>query len=237
VNNERAAEIICRDLEQRIVSGDLPDNSPLPAEKELGLHYGASRTVVREAITALSHRGMLENRPRFRPVVKKPSYEAAFNSIGGIVQHFTSGRQGVETLFNSRVFVERALVREAAVRARSTDIKNLRSALAANEAAIESSEDFYRTDTDYHRIFYHIPCNPIFPAVHQAYTQWLADHWVKMETSPERNLMNYRSHKAIFDAVLERDADAAELVLEQHLKDAWDQVKHTFDVEDEIKNT
>jgi len=229
VIEERAADVICRDLEQRILSGELPDNSTLPAEKELGLHYGASRTVVREAITALSNRGMLENRPRFRPIVKKPGYEAAFDTMGSIVQHFTHAKEGVETLFNSRVFMERALVREAAVRARSDDIKNLRSALAANEAAIGISEDFYRTDTEFHRIFYSIPRNPIFPAVHHAYNQWLAEHWSKMDTSAERNLTNYRSHKSIFEAVLERDADAAESLLERHLEDAWDQIKHTFE--------
>ena len=125
--------------------------------------------------------------------------------------------------------MERALVREAAVRARSDDIKNLRSALAANEAAIGISEDFYRTDTEFHRIFYSIPRNPIFPAVHHAYNQWLAEHWSKMDTSAERNLTNYRSHKSIFEAVLERDADAAESLLERHLEDAWDQIKHTFE--------
>ena len=40
VDQERAADVIARDLERRIVTGELPDNSPLPAEKDLGQEYG-----------------------------------------------------------------------------------------------------------------------------------------------------------------------------------------------------
>ena len=71
---------------------------------------------------------MLENRPRFRPVVKKPGFDAAFDTVGGIVQHLINAKEGVETLFQSRVFLERALVREAAIRAQSSDIRELRAA-------------------------------------------------------------------------------------------------------------
>ncbi|MFT5894445.1 MAG: DNA-binding FadR family transcriptional regulator [bacterium] len=228
VSDERAADVIARDLERRIISGELANNKPLPPEKDLSSEYGASRTVVREAITALTNRGMLENRPRFRPTVRKPGFDAAFSTMGGIVQNLMGAKQGVETLFQSRVFLERALVREAAVRAQSADIRDLRAALAANKESINSSEEFHATDTDFHRVFYQIPRNPIFPAVHEAYTQWLAAHWKKMERSPERNAMNYQNHKAIYEAVLERDADAAESHLERHLVGAWEQIQDTF---------
>lgn len=234
VNDERAADVIARDIERRIISGDLPDNTPLPAEKKLGNEYGASRTVIREAITALTNRGMLENRPRFRPIVRKPGFDAAFSTMGGIVQHLTSAKQGVKTLFQSRVFLERALVREAAVRAQSSDIRDLRSALAANNAAIDNSEEFYATDIQFHRVFYGIPRNPIFPAIHEAYTLWLYEHWIKMERSPERNAHNYASHKAIYEAILERDADAAESHLERHLEDAWAFIESTIDVVENV---
>jgi DNA-binding FadR family transcriptional regulator len=230
VSAERASDIIAGDIERRIICGELPNNTPLPAENDLGREYGASRTVVREAITTLTNRGMLENRPRFRPVIRKPGFDAAFSNMGGIVKHLTNAKQGVETLFQSRVFLERALVREAAIRAKSSDIRDLRAALAANKQSIHSSEEFYATDTNFHRVFYRIPRNPIFPAVHEAYTQWLATHWKKMKRLPERNAINYESHKAIYEAILERDADAAESHLEKHLENAWEQLKDTLEV-------
>jgi len=223
-NSERAADVIARDLEQRILSGDIPDNTPLPAEKELCATYQASRTVIREVITALTHRGILENRPRFRPMVRKPGYQAAFETMGSIVQQLTHEKAGIRTLYQSRIFLERALVREAALRAQSADIKALKEALEENRAAIDSSEDFYATDVAFHRILYRIPQNPIFPAIHMALTQWLYEPWQRMERSPERNNRNYRQHHNILNAILERDPDAAEAALELHLNDAWDHV-------------
>lgn len=225
VSDERAADVVARDIERRIISGELLSNMPLPAEKDLCNQYGVSRTVIRETITALSSRGMLENRPRFRPIVRKPGFAAAFSTMGGIVQNLTSTKQGVESLFQSRVFIERALVREAATRAQSSDIRDLRAALTANRESISHADDFYATDTEFHRVFYRIPRNPIFPAIHDAYTQWLAHNWEKMERSPERNAHNYEDHKRMYEAIIERDADAAESHLERHLESAWKQLQ------------
>ncbi|MCP4386353.1 MAG: FCD domain-containing protein [Hyphomicrobiales bacterium] len=230
-SDHRAADIVVRGIERDILSGDLPDRSPLPAERDLMVKYGTSRTVIREAITALSNRGLVENRPRFRPIARMPGYDTALDAAGGIVKHLLSASGGVRTLYDSRIFLERALARDAATSARKTDIENLKEALAANQAAIGDSASFHATDIAFHRVLYQVPDNPIFPAIHQAYTSWLAPHWEKMLRSPERNRVNYQSHKAIFDAIVERDPDAAEQALASHLNAAWEYVRVTFEAD------
>jgi len=135
----------------------------------------------------------------------------------------------VENLYDSRVFFERALVREAAAVARKEDMRELRQALAANEQAIEDSDRFYETDIAFHGVLYRISRNPIFPAVHEGFTAWLSPYWEKMLRSPERNLVNYKSHERIFLAIQERDPDAAEEALGNHLRAAWEYVRVTFD--------
>ena len=227
----RAADAVIAQLEQQIMSGALEDHAPLPAERTLMEQFGTSRTVIREAISALSNRGLIENRPRFRPIVRKPDYETALTAVGGIVRHLLTEKGGVRNLYESRVFLERALVREAARSARKDDIARLKGALAANFDAIEDSDAFYATDVAFHGVLYSIPRNPIFPAIHEGYTSWLAPHWEKMLRSPERNLVNYRSHQAILDAILERDPDGAEEALVNHLRAAWEYVRVTFDRE------
>jgi DNA-binding FadR family transcriptional regulator len=216
-------------LEAKIMSGALRIDTPLPTERELKKQFNTSRTVIREAIAALSNRGLVENRPRFRPIVKKPDYTAALNAVGGVVGHLMSQPSGVKNLYESRVFFERALVREAAAAARREDIRQLRAALAANEQATGDSDRFYATDVAFHGVLYRIPRNPIFPAIHEAYTTWLSPHWEKMLRSPDRNLVNFKSHERIFLAIEERDADAAEEALISHLKAAWEYVRITFD--------
>ena len=226
---ERASARIIRHLEGEILSGALADRAPLPAERDLMARFGTSRAVVREAITALAHRGLVEHRPRFRPTVRKPGVESAFAAVGGIVGHLLGDERGVRNLYESRRFVERALAREAALHARREDIEELRAALDANAAATADSDAFYETDVAFHGVLYRLPRNPIFPAVHAAYTSWLAPQWRRMPRSPERNRMNHRAHAEIVDRIVDRDADGAELALARHLDAAWEYVRVTFD--------
>lgn len=224
----RAADAIVHALEEQILSGSLPDNTPLPSERDLMQQYSASRTVVREAITALSNRGLVENKPRFRPVVRKPGYDTAIDIVSGIVRHLLGQSAGVKNMYDSRVFVERMLVRDAASRASQTDVDKLEAALANNEAAIDNSDKFYLTDTLFHGVLYKIPGNPIFPALHEAYNSWLSPHWAEMRHLPDRNRFNYKNHEVIFNAIVNRDPDAAEIALVRHLAAAWEHVSVTF---------
>ncbi|NDR56933.1 FCD domain-containing protein [Pseudoruegeria sp. M32A2M] len=224
----RASDVVVDQIQRQILSGTLENDSLLPSERDLMEQFSTSRTVIREAVATLASRGLLEARPRFRPVVRKPGYDTALNSVGSIVQLMLQQEGGIESLFASRVFVERGLVRDAAVSANREDISALKEALARNKNAIADSETFYETDMAFHGVLYGIPRNPIFPAIHIAYCSWLKPHWGQMLRSPERNEVNYASHVAIYTAILERDPDAAEEALATHLSTAWEYVRETF---------
>ncbi|WP_210530021.1 FCD domain-containing protein [Rubellimicrobium arenae] len=225
----RAADAVVRELEARIVSGALPDGAHLPPERDLIDTYGVSRTVVREAVAQLASRGLVESRPRYRPVVRRPGADAALAAAGGVVGHLLRESGGVKNLYDTRILIEGALVRHAALQARKADIAALARALAENEAAVPDSERFYATDVAFHAVLYDIPRNPILPAVHKAFTAWLAEHWTKMPRSPERNRVNWLRHRDIFTAIQDRDPDAAEAALTSHLNAAWEYVRGTFE--------
>ncbi|WP_246082463.1 FCD domain-containing protein [Rubellimicrobium rubrum] len=225
----RAADAVVREIEARIVSGSLADGAHLPPERDLIDTYGVSRTVVREAVARLASKGLLESRPRYRPVVRRPGVDAALAAAGGVVGHLLRDSVGVKNLYDTRILLEGALVRHAALQARKDDIAALARALAANEAAIDNSELFYATDVAFHAVLYDVPRNPILPAVHRAFTAWLAEHWVKMPRSPERNRVNFLRHRDIFAAIQDRDPDAAEAALASHLNAAWEYVRGTFE--------
>jgi len=224
----RAADDLFRVFEDMIGQGILAEGSPLPTEREIVETYGVSRTVVREAVQALANKGLVEARPRFRPVVRKPGFDSAFEAVETVIRQLLSEPEGVRNLFETRIMMESALVRQAATQAKKEDLKALQDALAANAAAIEDSELFYRTDMAFHQVLYGIPRNPVLLAVHKAYTSWLAPHWSKMPRLPDRNRQNHKSHTAIYEAILMRDPDGAEAALRSHLDDAWAQVRKTF---------
>lgn len=228
LQNGRAADDLFRVFEEMINAGKLAEGQPLPPAREIVETYGVSRTVVREAVLALANKGLVEARPRFRPVVRKPTFETAFETVGNVVGRLLSQQDGVKNLFDTRIMIEASLVRQAALQAGKQELAALKNALDENAASIDDSDAFYRTDMAFHRALYEVPQNPVLPAIHMAYTTWLAPHWSKMPRAPQRNQQNHRAHTAIFDAILMRDPDLAEGALRSHLMDAWKQVRATF---------
>jgi len=68
----RAADELFLEFERMIISGELVNGETLPPEREIVEAFGVSRTVVREAILALSNKGLVETKQRFRQVLPKP---------------------------------------------------------------------------------------------------------------------------------------------------------------------
>lgn len=226
----RAADKLFRHFVAKIRSGELREGATLPPEREIVETHGVSRTVVRETVQALANKGLVEARPRFRPVVRRPDFDAAFDTVDAIVRELLAAPGGVRNLFETRILVEAALVREAARTASEADLAALEAALAANGAAVDDNELFFRTDTAFHAVLYQVSRNPLLLSVHRAYSSWLAPQWTMMPRNKTRNATNYRAHRAVYDAILKRDSDAAEVALRAHLDDAWAQVRETFNL-------
>jgi len=60
---------IAAQLIERIQDGRMPSGQALPSERELSIEFGASRGVIRAAISELALKGFIEVKPRCRPTV------------------------------------------------------------------------------------------------------------------------------------------------------------------------
>jgi len=60
VRTSRLYEQIVEQIEDSILKGALKPGDQLPAERELAVRFGVSRTAVREAIKALHEKGLVE---------------------------------------------------------------------------------------------------------------------------------------------------------------------------------
>jgi DNA-binding FadR family transcriptional regulator len=226
----RASDSVSQAIALAIRSGELPVGGRLPAERELTRRFGVSRFVIREAIADLSNKGFLLTRPGFRPVVARPDADMAMRALGEFVGRMIgeAAETNVWNLYETRIFVEAGLARHAALHARKEDIQALQAALSTNRQAIGRRGEFERTDAAFHHVLYTIPRNPIYPALHRAYVQWLQERWARIESTPEINMMNYVGHEAICAAIVDRDPDRAEEALRRHLGAAWEHVRTSF---------
>jgi DNA-binding FadR family transcriptional regulator len=223
----RLADTVSDAIAASIRSGQLPPGARLPSERDLMRRHQVSRAAIREAIAALASRGLVRTRRGYRPLVETLNAQTAIDGVGRLVAHLLDAPAGVLNLFDTRIFLEAALARHAARHAAPADIAALREALAANRDAV-GDERFYRTDVAFHGVLYRIPGNPIYPAVHRAYVDWLTAHWARMPRGAQIDRVALAGHEAIFAAILERDGDRAEQMLRSHLAMAWELVRSTF---------
>ncbi len=231
---ESASDRVRNGLTAQIRSGALAAGQRLPPERELAEQFKVSRMVVREALSALTAEGLLSSLPRCRPTVALPSskmsdFEDVLNTAGNF---FIKNDAAVKTLFETRIFFEKALARHAAEQARKEDIEALRESLAINHAMIGQRGSFEQTDMNFHHILYTIPGNPIYPALHEAYNIRLATYWGQIKGTPEIDRANYQGHQAVFNAIINRDARAAEQAMERHLMVAWELIQVVLTIQD-----
>src|SRR5262245_56494738 len=72
---------VIEQLEARIHAGQLRPGDRLPPERDLATQLGVSRTVVREAVAALTAKSLLEAAPRGGAIVRIPTAEAVTQTM------------------------------------------------------------------------------------------------------------------------------------------------------------
>src|SRR5512134_2148285 len=82
IQPERLYEQIVRQIEQRIVAGDLKSGDQLPSENELAKQFAVSRTAVREAIKALREKRLVAIRPGVGTFITNGTSDAVRSSLG-----------------------------------------------------------------------------------------------------------------------------------------------------------
>ena len=108
-------ELFIQQLQGRILSGDLPQGTRLPPERELGEQMHVSRAVVNSGIAELARQGFLEVRPR------QGTYVADYRRNGNMdtllaIMHYNGGvlgREEIRSILEVRWGLERMAVARA----------------------------------------------------------------------------------------------------------------------------
>ena len=141
-----SAEVVDR-LAEQIMSGKLPAGAKLPSEQEMMRGMGVSRTVVREAVSALRARGLVVTR----------------QGAGAFVDHDTSRQpyvidpdglgslDSVLDILELRMAVESEAAAIASERASTVQIKAIKEAQRVFIRAISSGERGIKEDFAFHQ--------------------------------------------------------------------------------------
>lgn len=217
IKQRRLSEDVADRLEQMIQSGEFSESDQLPSERDLMRLFGVGRPSVREALLHLRKIGLVEVRSGERAKVTRPTPQFVIEALASPARNLISAPGGIQNFQHARSFFEVGLARHAALHATEDELETLKEALEENRLSIGNLKRFERTDVDFHFVLAVIARNPIFTAIHAALAEWLLEQR-RTTLATGEDMVAYRAHVAIYEAVVSRDPDRAEQAMREHLE-------------------
>lgn len=212
VEPKRLYRQIADQLAQLIASGEFPAGSRLPAERELAVSLGVSRTSVREAIISLEMSGLVEVRVGtgiFVMGTRDPAPRTRDDAGPGPFE-----------LLNARKLVEGEIAALAARTAKPADIAALDESVARMAANVDDFARREAEDESFHRLLAKATGNGSLELVVEGLWNQRAELWGRLQHhfhTTDLAQKTIRDHAAIAAAVAAHDPDAARAALHRHL--------------------
>lgn len=214
IESQRLYRQVAAQLSALMATGEFPEGSRLPSERDLAEQLGVSRPSVREGLIALEVQGKVEVRvgagifvARARPVaVTDPLAEG----------------HGPFELLRARWLIEGEICAEAARNALPEELQVVKAAVAEMEARHRQKHDAESADRNFHIGIAKASHNGALVSVaRDLWDQGRGAIWKRMEhhfQTPELRVAVYRDHCAILNALEAKDARGARAAMREHLE-------------------
>ena len=201
-------------IEDMILKGELKPGERLPNEPDLARMFGVSRGALREALSALKAKGIIERRPGRGTYIRRIRRAELLNGL--------ATRKGDDELFldllEVREWLESKVVELAIERGTPKDIEKIRDALQLLPRALsEGTPSPLEADLEFHLSLALAAHNEILFRLARNVNELLQDVRERTLMQPGRLAACQREHEAIFAAICDRDLDRALKAIKAHL--------------------
>lgn len=225
------ADRVAEALSAEIAGGRYAPGSALPSEAAMAEAFGVSRTVMREAISRLKGDGLVITRQglgAFVAAVRPPQVFRIDPSAYG-------NRSEILNIVELRMGFEVEAAALAAQRRTEADLKKLRQAFADMQACHENV-DLARgveADVKFHRAISEATHSRYYPDFFASLSQFLLENIAQSRSLSSRAGRAERAqaeHRAILDAIADRDERAARAAMRRHLEGTAARLREDADV-------
>jgi DNA-binding GntR family transcriptional regulator len=203
VKSNSLSSIICRQLEEMILSGKIRSGERIN-ESKLAAVLQVSRAPIREACRQLEKHGMVE----------------VFANRGTFVRSIDA--EEVEELYDIRAALEALAGERAAVRLTPKTRKELQTSLAAMEtfASQGAVVDYYEANTEFHLRIIRTAGNKSLASIYKSICKQVSLFRKTSLSLPGRLNISLEQHRGVLAALLAGDANKAGALLRHHVLDA-----------------
>ena len=203
-------------LRSLIEESGISPGDRIPTEAQLVERLGVSRNALREAIRRLETIGLISVRHG------QGMFMSEREGLSGCTKLFRSAMEisgkDLTDLAELRCVIEYHTARRAAELASPEQIVELREALERLGCESQSHEEAVRTDFEFHRKLAEIAGNELMLTLMTIMEELLLSAMVIATEKPRNFRTNLDIHRAIWEAVLASDPDAAEQAMRHHMK-------------------
>jgi DNA-binding FadR family transcriptional regulator len=227
VEARRLYRQVADQLRALIDSGEYRVGSRLPTERDLAEQLKVSRPTVREALIALEVEGRVRIRVGSGIYVSEPAAHALSLPAAEI--------EGPFELLRAREFMEGAIAEQAARVATAADIARIDASVEAMATVQHPGEASMIHDRAFHVAIAGCLDNAVLVrVVGELFDQRLNPYFAKLAhyfENPESWNAALAEHRAIRDAIVARDADAARVAMREHLACSQSRFAQNFGTE------
>jgi DNA-binding FadR family transcriptional regulator len=213
----KASDVLVEELRERILSGEFPEGTALPPERELVVQTRMSRTTVREALRILEVQGLVRIRAGRAggAFVQRPGNESVASSLSLLIR----GRQlRLAAVLETREAIEPICAQLAAQHRTDEDIAALKSANGPIADPESSLTAFLQANVDWHVAVATATHNELIAAFMTAlsraiYTSTENPNFIDADVRK----VTARAHTSITQAIEKGDAEAAGRRMSRHV--------------------
>lgn len=211
---------MARELGRRIVAGKYEPGRLLEDEAALAARYQVSRSVVRDAVKILVGKGLLEVRRGIGTRVRARAHWGLLDDdVLAWYQSAPPNDAFFRQLMDIRKVMEPKAARWAAERADDESIAEIEAAILQMEEEKGSVEDFVIADARFHRAILRAARNEFLVAMEGVIFSALLSSIRLTNKDPRENADSIPFHRAVYEAIADRNADDAEAQMSRLLDD------------------
>lgn len=215
LDRERLYETVVTQLETLIIDLQLVPGTTLPPERELAERFGVSRTAVREAVKVLAQKGLVDVQQGRGILVARPNHRALSESLHLLMR---IDGVGIPELTETRLALETAIVRLAALRADAAGCAALERCLDSMATVTTDAERWVEYDIEFHRTLAVMAHNQLLVWIVGSIRDLLRESILRGFNAPGAVERAMKYHQEIMEAICGKDPDAAAAAMRRHLE-------------------
>jgi len=215
----RNSDAIVRQIEEKVLFGELKPNSMLPSEAEMMKQFGVSRNTVREALRMLESSGIIRilQGSRGGSMVTKLTNEFISDFL---VKSFRLGGLSIESIIQLRVALEPAIVEVlAAGDVNAEMLSQLERNIVETEEIRRSGGPTGYSNMDFHVLLAMATGNPMFIIISKTINVLYYKIVPKIPQKTVRKMarVSIEYHRKILEAIKDRDPANARTLMYNHM--------------------